>query len=373
MHTPNTALPLPPITTPADLAAVVAGFEPHAKLALDTEFLRERTYLAELALVQISDGRQIALIDPLADISLDPLAQLLIDPTRTKVLHAARQDIEVLLPLTISPLAPIFDTQIAAALLGMPAQIGYADLVLRELNVTLEKSQTRTDWTKRPLSEAQLHYAADDVRWLLPLAERLEEQLNKHGRLAWLVEDCTALINPAIYRMNPTDAWQRLKGIQSLPPSEQQRLRALATWREARAQRRNLPRSWVVTDDAIRAIAQRVPTDLAGLQRLAIMPVGASEKFWPEIKEALSQAAEQPLNGITQTVDVNPSPEDQAATKRLAERMRSVAQSLNLLPEVLGTQRDLRRIASGEPPLTVLSGWRADILAAPLAQALAGS
>jgi len=372
VHTPNTASPPSPISTPADLASVIASFAPHAKLALDTEFLRERTYLAELALVQISDGTQISLIDPLAGISLDSLAQLFMDPTRTKVLHAARQDIEVLLPLTLNPLAPIFDTQIAAALLGMPVQIGYADLVLRELGITLEKSQTRTDWTKRPLSEAQLHYAADDVRWLLPLAERLEDRLHNSGRLAWLIEDCATLINPAIYRMNPIDAWQRLKGVQSLPPSEQQRLRALAAWREARAQRRNLPRSWVLTDDAIRAIAQRAPTDIAGLQRLAVMPVGASEKFWPEIKETLALAAEQPPNGITQTVDVKPSPEEQAAAKRLAERMRTLAQSLNLLPEVLGTQRDLRRIASGEPPLTVLSGWRAEILADPLAQALAG-
>ena len=359
-------IPLKLITASADLVDATARLGSGARVALDTEFLRERTYVAELALVQLGDGAAVALIDPLADLDLKPLAALLCDPALAKVLHAGRQDVEVLLPLTSAPVAPLIDTQIAAALLGHAAQIGYADLVERELGQVLEKSQARTDWTRRPLTAAQLEYAADDVRWLLPLAAQLEEKLESRGRLEWLREDCRALADPELYRIRPADAWQRLKGTESLPPREQLRLRALAAWRESEALRRNLPRGWLLADDALRAIARAAPRDLKALQALDVMPGGSAGKLGGAILAELERAAGQPLEGIVQRVESRPSTEERALGKNLTDCVRSIATELGLAPEVLATQRDLKRVAHGDPPATVLKGWRAGLLAAPL-------
>ena len=358
-----------PIIDNERLTVALRRFAAGPRLALDTEFLRERTYFAELALLQLGDGAEIALVDPLAGLDLAPLAALLTSAVLPKVLHAARQDIEVLLPLTQVPLTPVLDTQLAAALLGMPAQIGYADLVARELGHTLEKSQARTDWTRRPLSAAQLEYAADDVRWLLPLADRLEERLTALGRLSWLREDCARLSDPTLYRIEAGEAWQRLKGIESLPPAEQLRLRTLAAWREARALRRNLPRGWVLTDDGLRLIARSAPRELAELKALGAMPPGAADKLGAEILAELAGARDRPLDGIVQRADARPDAEEQARTRRLGDRLKALALELSLAPEVLATQRDLRRIARGEPVATVLRGWRAQLLGAALQSA----
>ncbi len=364
-------IPLKLITASSELASAAARFATSARLALDTEFLRERTYVAELALVQLGDGTSVELVDPLADLDLGPLAALLTDAALPKVLHAGRQDVEVLLPLTRTPVAPLIDTQIAAALLGHAAQIGYADLVERELGQVLEKSQARTDWTRRPLSQAQLEYAADDVRWLLPLAERLEERLAARGRLEWLREDCRALADAELYRVRPGDAWQRLKGIETLPPREQQRLRVLAAWRETEALRRNLPRGWLLADEALRAIARAAPRDVAALQALDVMATSAAGKLGPGILAEIARAATLDLDGIVQRTEGRPSQDERALTRRLTERVRAIATALELAPEVLATQRDLKRMAHGEAPAVVLGGWRVGILAEPLAAELA--
>lgn len=348
------------------LATACSSLGTHVRVALDTEFVRERTYVAELALVQLCAGDGVHLVDPLARMELAPLVELLGDPGRVKVLHAGRQDVEVLLPMLGAPLAPVLDTQVAAALLGLPPQVGYADLVSREFGVKLEKGQARTDWSRRPLSAAQLEYAADDVRWLLPLAERLQERLAARGRAEWLVEDCAALADPRLYRVDPAEAWQRFKGIESLRPVEQQRLRALARWREERAQRRNLPRAWVLADDAAREIARVAPRDLAALRSLGVMPDGAVAKLGPEILDTLAAAARGSLEGIEQRFDARPTPEEQALAKRLGDRLRSVAAEVEIAPEVLATQRDLRRLVRGDRDVPPLRGWRRAVIGEPL-------
>lgn len=347
-----------PITDDAALATVAARLAGSPRLALDTEFMRERTYYAELAFVQVADEAGVALIDPLAAIDRAGLGALLAVPGQAKVLHAARQDIEVLLPVTGAPLAPVLDTQLAAALLGFAPQVGYGDLISGELGIALDKSQARTDWTRRPLSPAQLTYAADDVRFLLPLAARLEERLAALGRLAWFHEDTALLADPGLYRLDPAAAWQRFKAIETLPLREQARLRALAAWRESRAMRRNLPRGWVLTDDAARALARAAPTSLAALQALEVMPPGAADKLGGEILAALAEAADASLDGIVQRNEGRPAPEERERLRRLGERLRQLAGGLAIAPEVLATQRDLRRIARGEPVAAVLRGWR---------------
>jgi ribonuclease D len=352
------------------LADACARLAAAPRLALDTEFVRERTYLAELALVQLGDGSEIHLVDPVARMDVAPLVALLGNAGRTKVLHAARQDVEVLLPLLGAPLAPVLDTQVAAALLGLPAQVGYADLVARELGVQLAKGQARTDWLRRPLTPQQLEYAADDVRYLLPLAERLEERLDALGRAEWLAEECASLADPRLYRVDPAEAWQRFKGTEQLRPAEQVRLRSLARWREERALRRNLPRSWVLADDAVREIARVAPRDLAQLRDLRVMPDSAAGKLGAEILEALERAAGESLEGIEQRNDGRPTPEEQALQKRLAETLRATAARLELAPEVLATQKDLRRLVKGERDVPPLRGWRRAAIGEPLADVL---
>jgi ribonuclease D len=359
---------LSPITRAEDLTPVAARLAEASRIAVDTEFMRERTYYAELALIQLADADGVALVDPLGDLDTAAVTDLLTRPGQCKVLHAARQDVEVLLPWTRLPIGPILDTQIAAALCGYGPQVGYGELVAKELNVVLEKGQARTDWKRRPLSAAQLSYAADDVRYLLALASQLEEKLAELGRSAWLAEDLAALADPALYRVDPADAWQRFKGIETLPAREQLRLRALAAWREERAIQRNLPRGWVLPDDIARTLARTAPRTVADLGQLDLMDASTLDKLGPAIIAALESAAEQSVDGIVQRLEGRPDPIERDRQKRFAEAAKQVATLIGIAPEVLATQRDLRRIVRGEAVDQVFSGWRLSLLAEPLAR-----
>ena len=208
---------------------------------------------------------------------------------------------------------------------------------------------------------------------MLPLAQRLEERLAARGRLEWLREDCAALASAALYGINPAEAWQRLKGIETLAPREQQRLRTLAAWREREAARRNLPRSWLLADDALRALARAAPRHLDALKALGVIPASTADKIGADIVAELERAADAPLDGIVQRADSRPGPEERARARQLTDRLSSVAKELEVAPEVLATQRDLRRIARGEAPATVLRGWRSGILAATFAADLASA
>ena len=256
------------IDTDAALADLCRALDGSAWIALDTEFLRERTYYARLCLIQIGAPGIVACIDPLALEQLEPLHALLENPHLRKVLHAARQDLEVFNDLRGIVPAPLFDTQIAAAYLGYDDQIGYAALVTAITGVTLDKTHTRTDWSARPLSAAQHRYAEDDVRYLMPVYEALHERLAASGRLAWLAEDCARLTDSGAVRERSRPRRGDVCGRGAeLPAVNQQMLRALAAWREQTAQTRNLPRGWVLRDEVlVRTRASRAPdTRRAGL------------------------------------------------------------------------------------------------------------
>ncbi len=367
---------LPLISDQTVLERTCADHAQSARVALDTEFLRERTYVAELALVQLADRRHVSLIDPLAGTQLGPLAELLTNARVIKVVHAARQDLEVLMPLTITPTRPVLDTQIAAALIGLAPQIGYADLVQQMLGVELAKggaggNLARTDWTRRPLSAAQLDYAADDVRHLLDVAERLEEELARSGRLAWWQEDCAQLADPALYRVEPGDAWQRLKGIESAAPREQVRIRALAQWREEQAQAHNLPRSWVLADDGLRDLAAKPPATVALLKSRRVFRDETALRVGEELLALLANCDTAPVEGIVQRSAARPGAEELARTKRLTERLHAIAAQLKVSPEVLATQRDLKRLARGDLRANgPLAGWRKAVIGDELVLAL---
>jgi ribonuclease D len=345
------------IADASTLRATMDAWPAGAPIALDTEFVRERTYYPRLCLIQLASENQLALVDPLAIEDPGPLLALLCDPARTKLLHAARQDIEVLLPLTRVPPAPVFDTQLAAALIGFPAQVGYGELVRQLLGIELSKDHARTDWARRPLSPEQLAYAADDVRYLPALAALLEDRLAAAGRRGWMEEDSAAFTDLALYRVEPTQAWRRLKGLERLDPAEQGAIRALAQWREERAMERDLPRGWVLPDAALFEIARVRPRTREALSRLASVPRGAAMRAADEILAVVAGQAGIEEAAVVDT-RVRPGPDQLRQLKALQARLIGIAAELGIQPEVLATRRDLTALLRGERDVAVLSGWR---------------
>jgi ribonuclease D len=356
------------IDTAASLTAFTGRVAHASEIALDTEFMREKTYRADLCLVQIAHDAEAVCIDPLAVPDLAALAPLLTSAPTVKIMHAARQDLEVLLP-AVGLVRPVFDTQIAAALAGFPAQIGYAELARRLLGVELPKAHTRTDWARRPLSADQQEYALDDVRHLPPLRASLLDTLAKRGRLAWLEEDLAALDNADALRVAPEDAWKKVKSLPTLDEPRQRLVQALAAWRERRADERNRPRGWILDDVAMREIVVRLPRSLDALAALDEMQESVVRKCGEELLALVHDA------GIADPPPPLPRRERpdaafMAAVKRLVEVTGAVAGELEMGSEVLATRRDLEKVAAGRRDVGPLRGWRAAVVGEKLLSAL---
>jgi ribonuclease D len=356
------------VTTPIELAPLAAQLESLQSLGLDTEFLRERTYRAELCLVQLSSPSDAWCVDPLALPDLTALAAALTAAGTVKVMHASRQDLEVLFP-AVGLVRPVFDTQIAAALTGLPAQIGYADLVRRLLGQELAKSHTRTDWSRRPLSPEQIEYALDDVRYLLPLQSRLEEQLDKLNRLQWLAEELAELDDPAAIVTDPEQAWLRIKGLRALDPGRTRLARALGAWRERRAAERNRPRGWILEDSALREIVARVPRSADGLASIPDLPPNVIKHCGVELLECI-RAAQIPDPAPVQDTRQRPDPAKAALLRSLGALNQSIAGELGLSPEVLATRRDLEQLVDGKRDVSILRGWRRSVVGERMLAAL---
>jgi len=348
------------ITTQPDLDTAVFRLHGAARLALDTEFMRERTYFPQLCLVQVATDADCYLVDPLAGLDLGEFHALLAGPARVKILHAARQDLEVLTLTGGRVPGPVFDTQVAAALLGFAPQAGYAELVARQLGHSLDKAQTRTDWSRRPLTPAQLAYAADDVHHLLALHTQLEAALEAKGRAQWAREEMAGCADPALYRTEPTEAWRRLKGLGRLRPAERAAARALAEWRERRAIESDRPRGWILADEALFALATEAPATTEALERIRGLPPGVVQKRGEELLQLLASAREAPpLAG--EEADWSgrrPTPEETRLAARLMQIVREEAAGLGIAPEVLATRRDIEAIALGTRDNALTRGWR---------------
>jgi ribonuclease D len=351
----------PLIDTPAALEDLVAHLSRETVLGMDTEFLRERTYRAELCLLQVTGPAGPVCIDPIALVELSPLSSLAGDAGTQKILHSGRQDLEVLWPV-IGRIQPVFDTQIAAALAGFAAQIGYADLVRRLLDIELPKGQTRTDWSRRPLSAEQVVYALDDVRYLKPLHDQLTEQLDRLGRTAWLQEDLLKLTDPVGLLPDPSRAWQRFKGVSNLDPGRQRLLAALAEWRERRAIAKNRPRGWILDDALIKEITETVPRDIDALSKINAMPEGVIKHSGEELC-ALILAAEIEHPPPPLPKRARPDPAILQEVKRLTQTLKQLASDLDIASEVLATRKELEALASGRPVADVFGGWRKELLA----------
>jgi ribonuclease D len=361
----------PLIAAAGELADLGAELAAAPAIGLDTEFMRERTYRAELCLLQAATPQGAVCIDPLGGAPLTALAPALGTDGPLKILHAARQDLEVLWA-AIGRVGPVFDTQVAAALAGFPAQVGYAELVRQLLGHELAKAHTRTDWARRPLSPAQVEYALDDVRYLLALREALLEQLDKLGRADWLDEELRSLADPASFTVEPDKAWQRLKGVLALDPGRQRLVRSLAAWRERRAIDSNRPRGWIIDDAVLKDIVALVPRSLAALAAVPGLPAGVAQRSGAEILGLVGAAAiadpppPLPTRG-------RPDPEVTAMVKRLAELTREAASDTGISAEVLAPRRELERLAAGARDVAVVAGWRRKVVGGALLNALGDS
>ena len=333
-------------------------------VAVDTEFLRESTYFAKLCLIQLGNEHACVVIDVLALNNLSPVIKFLLDRRRIKIFHAARQDLEVLTQAqSVNPQVPgpIFDTQIAAGLLGLPAQIGYSDLLSRTLNINLAKGQARTDWSKRPLSSEQLQYAADDVRYLAPLYQHLKQQLISQSRHDWLTEETAALENLSLYQTHPEQAWQRLKGTAQLHPKQRATLKQLAAWREARAIEFNKPRGWILSEEALRNISEQLPETLDQISHIRDLPEVILRKHGETLLTLVHQGRTL-ADAEPAASDFRPSTLQQTQVTKLMRSVRSTAEKIAVSPELLATRRDVEQLVYFNKPDALVTGWRKQMI-----------
>ena len=339
-------------------------------VAVDTEFMRERTYYARLCLVQLGTAEESFVVDAVAlEGKLEPLARLLTAPHVVKVVHAGSQDVEILLRATGSAIAPVFDTQIAATLAGFPVQVGYAQLVKDLLGVHVDKSDTFTDWAARPLTPEQVEYAEADVRYLPQVYERLHERLEREGRLAWLAEDFERLADPQTYEVDPREQYRRVKRASSLDRRSLAVLRELAAWRETEAQRRDTPKRWLISDESLVEIARRTPGSTAELSGIRGVNDKVASRSGAAVIAAIRAGQAVPEDELPRLPRKDRIPSGaQAVADLLSAVLRIRAREHNVATTLLASRDELERFAAGDRDGHPLStGWRRTLVGAELA------
>ena len=342
-------------------------------IALDTEFLREKTYYPKLCLLQIATPDSVACIDPLALDDLSPLLDIIYNERIIKVMHSGRQDMEIFFHLKGSLPAPVFDTQIAALLLGHPEQVGYANLVKAVIGVELDKLHTRADWSLRPLSAEQLQYAADDVIYLVELYQQMIARLAELGRLEWLAEDFAAMVEPALYDNPPEQAWLKVKGGNRLRGDNLAILQALARWREATARKKDRPKGWILRDDVLMEIARHKPRSLAALGKIRGLSEGLLRNSGNKLVELVNEAAGKtptPFPDIGKRAKL--SPDQGALVDVMLALVRLSGEQNDLNPAVLATRKQLEKLVLGDRDITVTQGWRKKLVGEQLVKFLNG-
>ena len=359
------------IDTPAALESLCARLRGKPWIALDTEFMRERTYYPELCLVQVATDEVVACVDPLALPSLDPLLQVLLDPATVKVLHAARQDLEIFFHMSGKVPQPVFDTQVVARFLGLPDQAGYGAVVQSLLGITLDKSHARTDWARRPLPPAALEYAADDVRHLRTLYARLQADLAARGRAGWAEPELKALADEKLYRPDPDNAWSRVRGIQRLKPKQLALFKRLAAWRERTAMAENRPRQWILKDETLLDISRQHPADAAALAAVRGVGEALVKRHGTDLLALLRQeASESP--GERSKPQASLGPRQEALVDALVAIVRLKSAKGDVSAASLATRGELERLVRGERELPVLQDWRLEMAGRSLLEFLEG-
>jgi len=352
-----------PIATSEDLAAVCARMAQHPFVTVDTEFLRETTYYPLLCVAQMATTDEAVVIDTLAPgIDLAPFFNLLANEKVVKVFHAARQDIEIVWNMAGKIPHPIFDTQVAAMVLGYGDSISYDQLVQRITGDQLDKSNRFTDWTRRPLSDAQLSYAVSDVTHLRDVYLKLAADLEKRGRTNWVESEMDVLTSPETYRADPERAWERLKS-RVRKPKDLAVLMEVAAWREREAQTRDVPRSRVLKDEVIGDIAVQHPTSVEKLGHLRSLPKGFERSRWGEqIVDAVKRGLERDPKTLPRLERFKAAPNGAATVELLKVLLRMTAEKHGVAAKVIATVDELDRIAADdEADVPSLKGWRREL------------
>jgi len=351
------------ITTSTELAAVCARMARHSFVTVDTEFLRETTYYPLLCVAQMASPDEAVVIDALAPgIDLAPFFALMADENVVKVFHAARQDIEIVWNMAKKIPHPIVDTQVAAMVLGYGDSISYDQLVQRITGDMLDKSHRFTDWTRRPLSDAQITYALSDVTHLRDVYVKLAADLAKRERTNWVEAEMAVLTSPETYRMEPEKAWERLKS-RVRKPRDLALLIEIAAWREREAQTRDVPRSRVLKDDAVGDIATQAPTTVDKLGSLRSLPRGFERSRWGDaIVDAVKRGLARDPTTLPQLDRFRPAPNGAATVELLKVLLRMTAERHGVAAKVIATVDELDRIAaSDEADVPAMKGWRREL------------
>ena len=353
------------IAEPSALEALCADLATRDCVAVDTEFMRVRTYWPELALVQLAVPGRVALVDPQAIAALEPLRALLVAPAPRKIMHSASEDLVALGRIGARPIGQLFDTQVAAAFAGLGPGMGYQRLVQALLGIALEKGETRSDWLRRPLSAEQLHYAEQDVLHVPALHDALVERLEARGMLAWCLEDCDRMARASV-ETPPPDPHHEFKHAWRWPIDRQAMLKRLSEWRERTARAIDRPRLWIFDNAAAAALASEPPADADALRAKLSSQRSFPKRAYGELAELLREPiAEQELA-------LAPIPEPlRGEAERRADAIRDAvaakAQALDLPPALILSRRGIEAYVRGQP-LPELEGWRGEVLRDVLAR-----
>jgi len=349
------------IATDSALADLACELAQAPVLAVDTEFMRVRTYFPVLCLVQIFDGERAVCVDALAISDLAPLLEVFETSPQPTLLHAARQDFETFYVSSQQLPRAVFDTQIAAAMTGPGDQLSYAKLVQDITGVELPKTQTRTNWARRPLTSQQLHYAADDVRYLPPLMTHYADALDGLGRREWFDAECERLLAHDLYEPDIDGAWRRCKSRRRFSPPQSGAWRQLCALRERTACAHDKPRRWIIEDAALEELATLRPDDHDGIRRVLQNAKAHRGLSIEAIAKVIGDAA--PIE------DERPqrlSPQELATMDKVLRALRRIAAELDIAPSVLATRRDAEQLVRGQRDIPLLSGWRRDVIGSRL-------
>jgi ribonuclease D len=351
---------MPLITSSDDLASACQRLAKHPFVTIDTEFMRETTYYPKLCLIQLASPDEVALIDPLAEaIDLSAFFALMRDEGVVKVFHAGRQDMEILWNLDHCIPVPVFDTQVAAMVCGYGDSVSYEQLAHDLAEARIDKSSRFTDWSMRPLSEAQLNYARSDVTHLRTVYQALKFDLEASGRLHWLDDEMRVLTSPSTYELKPEDAWQRLKG-RVRKPRELAILMELAAWRESEARGRDVPRGRVLKDDAMMDVVTAAPRSVEALGRLRSIPAGFERsRAGSDIVAAVERGLARDHKSLPALERGERRTYNPATVELLKVLLKMVADAERVAPKVIATVDDLEAIAADDnAKVPALSGWR---------------
>lgn len=363
------------VKDPSGLAELVESIASSPVVAIDTEFMRERTYYARLCLIQIATNDVVAIVDPLQIDDLTPLARILSDKGIVKILHAGIQDIEILLRACGVVPNPVFDTQVAATIAGFPQQVGYGALVREVLDVHLDKGDSYTDWSRRPLSATQLAYAENDVRYLPEVHRLLVEKLTAEGRLDWLADDLERLEDPETYHVVPEEQWRKVKRSTSLSPRHAAVAREVTAWRELEAMSRDIPRRWVLGDETIIEISKRAPKDAEELSGIRGVPERMNRRVIRSLLDAVQRGVDCPEDQLPRFPKKKRAPIDtEAAVDLMVAVVRKRAKENGVAVPLLASRADLERFAAGERDESpLLEGWRRSMVGEELLGVLDGT